>query len=90
MFLNNALKEGKLDIVANAYLYYIVKVVDGTEAVLIKVLNAYGNENMAEDYLNCGNSILCEAAREWAINHGYEVYEVPGYFYYHAWGSGKN
>jgi len=33
---------------------------------------------MAEDYLNCGNPDLEDAARAWAKKHGYNVVTQPG------------
>jgi len=33
---------------------------------------------MAEDFLNCGNAQLEEAARSWAANHGYVVQPSSG------------
>ena len=33
----------------------------------------YGDESMAEDYLNSGSRLLANAGREWARAHGYNV-----------------
>lgn len=43
----------------------------GTETILIKALNKYNDKSMAEDFLNCGNNQLEEAAKKWARVHGY-------------------
>ena len=57
--------------------------------MLIKALNAYGNKQMAEDFLNRGNSRLEEAARRWATAHGYTVIKLPSGGTRPAWGSGR-
>lgn len=40
---------------------------------LRRLLNLYGNKKLAEDYLNCGQSDLDNAARAWASAHGYSI-----------------
>ena len=40
---------------------------------LIEVLNKYDDKNIAEDFLNCGNVQLEEAARHWAASKGYVI-----------------
>ena len=61
-----------------------------TEDLLIKALNEYGYKNMAEDYLNCGNPKLEEAARKWAYKHGYKVVPLFGRSYSGpVWGHGS-
>jgi hypothetical protein len=49
-----------------------------TERALVTALNTFGYEQMAVDYLNCGNATLDKAARAWAAKHGYVVYTTPG------------
>lgn len=49
----------------------------GTEPVLIKALNAYGDKEMAEYYLNCGNDLLEKAASDWAHRNGYIITTRP-------------
>jgi HEAT repeat protein len=46
--------------------------------ILIDELNAIGNKEMAEIYLNCGHATLESAAENWAQAHGYEVITSPG------------
>ena len=82
---SDAIFESKLDVIANAYLYYIVKGFEDSEPLLIKALNAYGNVEMAEDFLNCGNANLNEAAVKWANKHGYQIVGDTTNSYYHAW-----
>ncbi len=45
---------------------------------LIVFLFKYGDKDLAEDFLNCGNIQLSDAASEWAKIHGYRVSELPG------------
>lgn len=59
----------------------------GTEEALIEALNKFGYKRMAEDYLNCGNKKLEDAARQWAEEHGYEVVTGRGLPRV-VWGSG--
>jgi HEAT repeat protein len=73
-----ALKEERLDVVAQAYLFFLMRGVPGTEATLIKALERYGTKEMALDLLNCGNDQLEDAARAWATRHGYEIVVTPG------------
>jgi len=40
---------------------------------LVKLLHTYGDVNLVEDYLNCGQPDLDDAGRIWANNHGYEI-----------------
>lgn len=48
-----------------------------TERALKDVLNAAGDKHIAVDYLNCGNKRLEMAARNWASQHNYEVFQLP-------------
>lgn len=45
----------------------------GTEDALAQALMSYGDVNLAEYYLNCGNGKLEDAAHDWAYSHGYTV-----------------
>jgi hypothetical protein len=80
-------KENLKPIAAN-YAYYIRLGRAGSEGVLVKALNKYGDEAMAVDYLNCGNDTLDAAARKWANNHGYAVFTTPGTTGGPQWGEG--
>ncbi len=68
-----ALKNNDLEIIFAAYSFYITRGEKDSEAVLIKVLNKYGTKDMAQDFLNCGNSLLENAGREWAKTNGYSI-----------------
>ncbi|MBM3240142.1 hypothetical protein FJZ31_27980 [Candidatus Poribacteria bacterium] len=67
------LKDIDLKKVAEDYKSFIARGEEGTEGLLIFVLQRYGSETMAEDFFNCGNSKLAEAARRWAERHGYSI-----------------
>ena len=88
-FLIASLKDKKLEIIAGAYSFFIKRGEEGTEAVLIEALNAYGDEGMATSYINCGNIELSKAARTWATSHGYNIIELPIGGGDKSWGSNK-
>ena len=81
----------KIDIafVMVAYPYLIEIGASGTEDMLINALNIYGFSMMAEDFINSGNEKLEEAARKWAKENNYTIYQMPG-FGGKEWGSGKD
>lgn len=76
--LITAIDEDNLLLVAKAHLYYIRRGKQGTEEILIEALEQHGWKRMAENYLNSGNLLLEEAAREWAARHGYRVVSRAG------------
>ena len=86
--LIEALKDEDLEVITGAYSFFIRRGEQGTEPVLIKVLNKYGTRSMAEDFLNCGNIQLEEAARKWAKENGYQITALPGETSL-RWGSGQ-
>jgi PBS lyase HEAT-like repeat len=45
----------------------------GTEAALSEALMQFGDESLAEFYLNAGNPELHDAALDWALANGYEL-----------------
>lgn len=47
--------------------------ISGTEERLIDILNAFGNKNMAEDYINSGSAKLYEGGKWWGQRHGYYI-----------------
>ena len=81
-----ALNDEKMDIVAGAYKFFIRRGFAGTEGILIKALAKYGTLRMAMDFLNCGNTLLAEAAHDWATNHGYFTMSSPGIHGGPRWG----
>lgn len=72
--LTTALKNDDLMVIAGVYPYFIRKGIKGSEGPLIKSLNKYGDGIMAEDFLNCGNSILEEAALKWLQENEYDIF----------------
>lgn len=55
---------------------------------LINLLNRFGDESLALDYMNCGNDELESAGSQWGSAHGYKVkksYGSPRV----KWGQGK-
>jgi hypothetical protein len=68
-----ALKDQDVDVIAGGYRLFIEKGQEGSEGLLIKALDKYGAKEMAEDFLNCGNSLLEDAAKQWADAHGYTI-----------------
>ena len=75
--LLTALQEENLEIIAGAYRFFIGRGQAGTEEILIWALNEFGTSDMAEDFLNCGNSLLEEAGTQWAHTHGYTISSMP-------------
>jgi HEAT repeat protein len=76
-------RELDLALIAGASAFFIQRGEAGSEDVLIRALEAYGTAGVAEDYLNCGNSVLRAAALKWA---GYDVvYGSTGAHF--QWGS---
>ncbi|MCX6570529.1 MAG: HEAT repeat domain-containing protein [Candidatus Aminicenantes bacterium] len=72
-----ALRAGDLAVVARAHSFFIEWAEPGSEDPLIQALNAHGTTEMAEEYLNCGNSALREAAQKWAAVHGHSTVSLP-------------
>ena len=71
--LLDLLHNGSVGGVAERYAFFIRLGHPGSEGVLIKALDGYGDTTMCVDYLNCGNDKLDRAARNWANRHGYYV-----------------
>ncbi len=40
---------------------------------LVRILDTKGNVEMAEKFLNCGNAVLSDAARDWLQEHGSRI-----------------
>jgi hypothetical protein len=58
------------DVVSVCHKY--IKLGDATRIPeLVYLLNNYGNESLAEDYMNCGEKTLEEAGCNWGRAHGY-------------------
>lgn len=76
--LTLALNNEDLATIAGAYQFYIQRGESGSEAILIKALDQFGDKSMAEDFLNCRNSELKAAGEKWASLKGYSI--VSGSF----------
>lgn len=67
-------------------LFLAVKLgIPGSEQHLNELLQAFGDESMAEDYLNCGSQLLYEGAKRWATERGYSI-NAGGGSHRVAWG----
>jgi len=65
--------DGDPQFVADNYTEFILRGRAGDEVMLIEALMTCGDVTMAENYLNCGNEQLEDAAEEWADQNGYIV-----------------
>jgi len=83
-----ALDKKDAAVVAGAYYFFLEQGQEGTQSILIEALNKYGHRSkeMVEDYLNCGEPQLEEAARQWARIHGFSIIPDP-YGGKRRWGS---
>jgi HEAT repeat protein len=73
--LVNSIKQKNINIILPLYRYYITQGDPNSEPLLIEALDIadYSGLQMAQDYVNCGNTQLEQAARRWATQHGYVV-----------------
>jgi len=67
--LCDALKHKDLAVVAGAHEFFIRRGEPGTENILIRALNKYGNYNTAQAFVNSGNAKLKRAAKKWLKNN---------------------
>jgi HEAT repeat protein len=81
------LRRGDIRGVADRYAFFIRLGHPGSETMLIRALDVYGNKTMCLDYLNCGSDKLDAGARRWASAHGYTVTTTSGYYGGPSWGS---
>jgi HEAT repeat protein len=75
--LTASLKQGRINVVAAAYSFFLRKGDPASVPALIEALNEYGESRMARDYMFCGNSLLAEAARQWASRNKLEDIDPP-------------
>ena len=71
--LRSAFEAKRLAIIAGATPFFVKWGEDGTEAVLIKALNEFGNSDTAFVFLKSGNCQLQEAANAWARERDYTI-----------------
>jgi HEAT repeat protein len=84
--LCNGLKEGNVYITAGAYRYFLRRGEAGTEGPLIKALYNSFNRNMIDDFANCGNIQLREAALKYS--KGRYSPKTPSQWEGPRWGEG--
>ena len=65
-YLCKGLKEGNVYIIAGAYRFFLRRGEAGTEGVLVKAMYTSFNRNMIDDFANCGNLQLREAALKYS------------------------
>jgi HEAT repeat protein len=68
-----ALDSRDIAIMAGAYGFYVGVGAPGSENALIAALDRFGDQAMAEYFLNCGNVALEDAAFAWAKNRGFQI-----------------
>lgn len=83
------LKAGDLQVIAGAYRFFINQGDIGSEAALIQGLKTQGDVIMANDFLNCGNNLLEQAATDWAKEHYFIITHSQVSTGYPIWGSKK-
>jgi HEAT repeat protein len=82
--LTDALHEGNSPAIAGASLFFIFRGEPGSEDALIEALDQYGDEQMANLFLNCGNPKLEAAARAWGRKRRWEMQQqVSGLMWGH-------
>ena len=84
--LCNGLKEGNVYIIAGAYRFFLRRGEAGTEGALVKALYTSFNRNMVDDFANCGNNQLREAALKYSQGR-YSV-KSPSQWKGPHWGEG--
>jgi hypothetical protein len=85
-YLCNGFNEGNKDIIAGAYRFFLRRGEAGTEGVLIKALYDSFNRKMIDDFANCGNFQLREAALKYSERR-YSV-KNPANWQGPRWGEG--
>jgi hypothetical protein len=85
-YLCKGLKEGNVYIVAGAYRFFLRRGEAGTAGALVKALHSSFNRNMIDDFANCGNIQLREAALKYSAGR-YSV-KSPTNWEGPRWGKG--
>jgi len=77
-YLDSAMKKKNMDVVSGAYRYYIRKGEQGTEDILIEVMQkCFYDKTMVLDFVSCENDKLKQAAEKVAAEHKYTL--PPGW-----------
>ena len=85
-YLRAGLKEGNVYIIAGAYRFFLRRGEAGTEGALLKALYSSFNRNMIDDFANCGNVQLRDAALKYSEGR-YSV-KSPSRWEGPRWGEG--
>ena len=86
--LMSALSEQNAKVILGVYTFYIRLGVKGSEGALIETLRKYPSREIAEQFLNCGNPALKEAAQAWEHKFNQRLRQFsPGTAV--QWGSGR-
>lgn len=87
--IDDDISEEDIEMASWAYPFYILMGVPGSDEIMVKALEKYGDEVMAEDFMNCGNKILADAAYKWAEDNGFEVEQKESTVGTLKWGSAQ-
>lgn len=86
--LMTALRERNAKVILGVHTFYIRLGVPGSEAALTETLRKYPSREVAEEFLNCGNPALKEAAQEWERKFNRKIEPDPPRSAV-QWGSGR-
>jgi HEAT repeat protein len=86
--LMSALSEQNVKVILGVYTFYIRLGVKGSEGALIETLRKYPSREIAEQFLNCGNPALKEAALAWEHKFNQRLRQFPPGTAV-QWGSGR-
>lgn len=75
--LRKSLDMGDLEVIAGAHTFFIRESITGSERLLIRAFDVHPSREIAKNFLNCGNEILENKAKEWAGKHGYLIASLP-------------
>ena len=86
--LMNALNEQNAKVILGVHTFYVRLGVKGSEGALIEALRKYPSREIAEEFLNCGNPALKEAAQAWEHKFNQRLRRFPAGTAV-QWGSGR-
>jgi HEAT repeat protein len=86
--LMTALREQNAKVILGVHTFYVRLGVQGSEAALIETLKKYPSREIADEFLNCGNPALKEAAQAWEHKFNQRLRQFPPGTAV-QWGSGR-
>ena len=86
--LMSALNEQNAKVILGVHTFYVKLGVKGSEGALIETLRKYPSREIAEEFLNCGNPALKEAAQAWEHKFNQRLRHFPPGTAV-QWGSGR-